>query len=115
MNKILLFFSPQIRILQEALTNDLLSDNEEGVLCQDTPQRILDILKQNGFTLQNQTNDEQKTLWTVIQNGGDEGNNTEQPDESNPAANDDNEADAEGEGQGGGDDEDGNKEEEEEE
>jgi hypothetical protein len=98
----------QIRILQENLTNDFLSDHEEGVLCQDAPQRILDILRQNGFTLKNQTNDDQKTLWTVVKNGG---SNTEHSDEPNPTSNDDNEADAEGEDQGG-DDEGENKEEE---
>ncbi len=100
----------QIHILQEALTNDLIPDHEEGVLCQDGPQHILDILQQNGFTLQNQTNDEQKALWTVAQNGGGGGGDTEQPDEPTPTTNDDNEADAQGENQGGGADEGENKE-----
>ncbi|CAF0828655.1 unnamed protein product [Rotaria sp. Silwood1] len=107
--------SPEIiRILQDSLTNDLLSDHEQGVLCQENPQRILDILRQNGYTLQNQTNEDDKTLWVVSQGGG---NNNEQPvnpPDSNTRPNDGNDADADGEGHGG-DDEAGNKEEEEEE
>ncbi|CAF0970949.1 unnamed protein product [Rotaria sordida] len=65
-----------IRILQDNLTNDLLSDNEQGVLCRANSQRILDILRQNGFTLQNQTNEDDRTLWIVVKGSGD---NNEQP------------------------------------
>ncbi|CAF2420174.1 unnamed protein product [Rotaria sp. Silwood2] len=103
-----------IRILQENLTNDLLSDHEQGVLCQENSQRILDILRQNGFTLQNQTNKDDKTLWIVAQDGG---NNSEQPvapPDSNTIPNDGNDANADGEDHGGNN-EAGNKEEEEEE
>ncbi|CAF1541091.1 unnamed protein product [Rotaria sp. Silwood1] len=59
-----------IRTLQENISNDLLSDHAEGVLCQDSPQRILDVLRRNGFTLQKQTTDHNKALWTLVQSGG---------------------------------------------
>lgn len=90
---------PQIRILQETLTNDLLSDHEQGVLCQVEPQRVLDILRQNGFNLQKQENEEEKTSWTVVKDG--EGG--EKPDASNPTPNNENEGEGDGEEQGGGD------------
>ncbi|CAF0937671.1 unnamed protein product [Rotaria sordida] len=59
-----------IRILQENISNDLLSDHQEGVLCQEGPQRILDVLRRNGFNIQKQTTDHHKALWTVVQSGG---------------------------------------------
>jgi hypothetical protein len=77
----------------------LLSDHGEGVLCQANPESILEILLQHGFTLQNQTNEDDKAVWTVAKNGG----NNEQSDEPNPPSNDDNEADADAEDQGGDD------------
>ncbi len=89
----------QIRILQESLTNDLLSDHEEGVLCQAGSQRILDLLLQNGFTLKDQTTEDEKSVWTLVQNGGGDSEQPVHPD--NP--NDENAADAGGEDQGGDD------------
>ncbi len=77
----------------------MLSDHGEGVLCQANPESILEILLQHGFTLQNQTNEDDKAVWTVAKNGG----NNEQSDEPNPPSNDDNEADADAEDQGGDD------------
>ncbi|CAF3457274.1 unnamed protein product, partial [Rotaria sp. Silwood2] len=68
-----------IRTLQENISNDLLSDHEEGVLCQDGPQRILDVLRRNGFTLQKQTTDHNKALWTLIQSGGSSHGGDHQP------------------------------------
>lgn len=57
----------QIKIVQDAFSNESLSDNEDGVLCQVNPQRVLDLFLQNGFVLQNENDDEQKASWTVIQ------------------------------------------------
>ncbi|CAF3319090.1 unnamed protein product [Rotaria socialis] len=100
-----------IRILQESLTNDLLSDHAEGVLCQESSQRVLDILSQNGFTLQNETNEGDKTLWTVAKESGDDSEQPVVPQDADSTPNDGNQADADA-GDNGGDDEPGNKEEE---
>ncbi len=87
----------QIRILQESLTNDLLSDHEDGVLCQAGSQRILDILLQNGFTLKDQTTEDEKTLWTVVQSDGGDSEQPVHPDNAADAGNEDQGGDDEGE------------------
>ena len=97
------FLFLKIRILQENISNDLLSDHEEGVLCQDDPQRILDVLRQNGFTLQTQTNGDDKASWTLEQtngNSGDEGHQPVQPPAPNPIPSEDTDENAEWENQG---------------
>ncbi|CAF1061913.1 unnamed protein product [Adineta steineri] len=99
-----------IRILQDTLTNELLSDHDEGVLCQDGSQRILDILLQHGFVLENQTTEDDKTVWTLVQNG--DGNDSEhpvQPPNPDATADNENEGDAADGEQGGGDEEGENK------
>ncbi|UJR27620.1 hypothetical protein I4U23_008901 [Adineta vaga] len=97
--------SPEvIRILQESLTNEFLSDHEDGVLCQEGSQRVLDILLQNGFTLQNQSDEDGKTTWIVEKDGDGNNDSSVQPDNSNPTGNDENEADAGNEEQGGDED-----------
>ena len=55
--------------MQENVSNDSLSDHERGVLCQAAPQRILDVLQQKGFAMQNQT-EERRAIWTLVQGGG---------------------------------------------
>ncbi|CAF1462490.1 unnamed protein product [Rotaria magnacalcarata] len=100
-----------IRILQESLTNDLLSDHADGVLCQESSQRVLDILSQNGFTLQNETNEDDKTLWTVAKESGGDSEQPVAPQDADSTPNDGNQADADA-GDNGGDGEAGNKEEE---
>ena len=70
----------------------MLSDHVDGVLCQGNPQRILDILRQNGFTLENENTDDQKASWTVVQGGhGDGGEQPVHPPAPHPTH--DNEAD----------------------
>lgn len=92
----------------------MLSDHAEGVLCQAAPQRVLDILLQNGFQLENQSNDDGKALWTVVQNGGGGGggDDAERANDQNPRSTDEGEGEAEGEGDDqGGEDQGGNEEE----
>ena len=102
--------SIQIRTLQENISNDLLSDHSEGVLCQEGPQRVLAVLRQNGFTLQKQTTDSNRALWTLVQSGGGSsgsggggGHHPVPPPAPQPTPGDDNDADAgqEDEGEGG--------------
>ncbi|UJR21697.1 hypothetical protein I4U23_024774 [Adineta vaga] len=91
-----------IRTLQENLSNDSLADHSEGVLCQDGPQRILDVLRRNGFTLQKQTTDTNKALWTLVQSGGSSGGHQPHPTPApHPAPTDENNADTGAEDQGG--------------
>ncbi|CAF3027441.1 unnamed protein product [Rotaria socialis] len=93
-----------IRTLQENFSNDRLSDHAEGVLCQDAPQRVLDVLRRNGFTLQKQTTSNPKALWTLAQGGGGGGGGDHQPvppPAPQPTPSDENEGDAGGEDQGG--------------
>ena len=93
----------------------MLSDHAEGVLCQAAPQRVLDILRQNGFQLQNQSNDDGKAVWTVVQNGGSgDGNDAERSNDQNPRSTDEGEGEGEGEDKAedqGGEDQGGNEDE----
>ncbi|CAF0925200.1 unnamed protein product [Adineta ricciae] len=92
-----------IRILQETLTNELLSDHADGVLCNEGSQRVLDILLQNGFTLQNQSDEDGKTTWVVEKGGdGESDRSVQPPDSSNTTDADENGDDAGNEDQGGG-------------
>ncbi len=113
------FFLPQIRTLQENISNDLLSDHAEGVLCQEGPQRVLDVLRRNGFTLQKQTTDSNKALWTLVQSGGssggDGGHHPVPPPAPQPTPSGDNDADAGAEDEGENNEEEGGGEDEEEE
>ena len=84
------------------MTNDLLSDHADGVLCQVGPDRVLDVLQQNGFTLQNQSNDGGKAVWTVVQ-GESSGGDSDKPNDQNPRSAEDNEGDGDAEDQGGDD------------
>ncbi|CAF1146809.1 unnamed protein product [Adineta ricciae] len=86
-----------IQILQQNLSNDRLADDSEGVLCQDNPQRVLSVLRSNGFTLQKQTTDTNKALWTLVQGGGSGGHPAPPPQ---PAPTDENNADTGAEDQG---------------
>ncbi|CAF3756804.1 unnamed protein product [Rotaria socialis] len=90
-----------IRTLQENFSNDRLSDHAEGVLCQDAPQRVLDVLRRNGFTLQKQTTSNPKALWTLAQGGGGGDHQPVPPPAPQPTPSDENEGDAGGEDQGG--------------
>lgn len=81
----------------------MLSDHADGVLCQAAPQRVLDVLRQNGFHLQNQSNDDGKAVWTVVQNGGD-GEDAERANDRNPRSTDKDEGGAEEDAAGGNDD-----------
>ncbi|CAF1220187.1 unnamed protein product [Rotaria magnacalcarata] len=110
-----------IRTLQENFSNDRLSDHAEGVLCEDAPQRVLDVLRRNGFSLQKQTTGDQKALWTLVQSGGggshDGGHQPVPPPAPQPTPSDENEGDAGGEEnneEGGGEGEGEGEEEEEE-
>ncbi|CAF1004558.1 unnamed protein product [Rotaria sordida] len=93
-----------IRILQENISNDLLSDHQEGVLCQEGPQRVLDVLRRNGFNIQKQTTDHHKALWTVVQSGGSShggGGHQPVPPPPHPTPTGENDEDAGREEQGG--------------
>lgn len=81
----------------------MLSDHAEGVLCQVAPQRVLDVLLQNGFQLQNQSNEDGKAVWTVVQ-GGSNGEDAERANDQNPRSTDEGEAEGDAEGGGGGGD-----------
>ncbi len=76
----------------------MLSDHADGVLCQAGPDRVLDVLRQNGFILQNQSNNGGKAVWTVVQNGN--GGDADKPNDHNPTSNEDNEGDGDAEDQG---------------
>ena len=60
---------------------------------------MLDVLRQNGFTVQNESTDDGKTSWTVVQSGG-EHERSVHPEEPNPTADEENEAEAAEEDQG---------------
>jgi hypothetical protein len=94
-----------------------LSDHEQGVLCQDGPQRVLGVLRQNGFTLQKQTTSSDKALWTLVQNGDAAAPPPHQPVEPQPTPSGDAEesGDNQGENNEGGEEEAAGEEEEEEE
>ncbi len=80
----------------------MLSDHADGVVCQVGPDRVLDVLRQNGFTVQNQSNDDGKAVWTVVQ-GESSADNADKPNDQNPKSNEDNEGDGDAEDQGGDD------------
>ena len=75
-----------------------MSDHEQGVLCQASPQRVLDILRQHGFTLQNESTQDQKAVWTVVQSGG-EGHDQQPVHPHVPRSTDEHEAEEAGEDQ----------------
>ena len=56
--------------MQENLSQEVLSDHENGVLVQEGPQRVLEVLRRNGFNLLKQTTDTASALWTLAQSGG---------------------------------------------
>lgn len=110
------FLSLKIRTLQENFSNDVLADHSEGVLCQVGPQQVLSVLRQNGFTLQKQTTDTSRALWTLVQGGGSSsggggGHHPVPPPAPQPTPGDDNDADAGREDEGGNDEEEGGEEE----
>ncbi|CAF3966714.1 unnamed protein product [Adineta steineri] len=99
-----------IRILQENLANDRLSDHSDGVLCQDGPQRVLDVLRRNGFTLQKQTTESNRALWTLVQSGGSSGGSSgghQPPPQPHPTPDANNDGNEGGEDQGGENEEEG--------
>lgn len=82
--------------MQESLTNDNLSDHADGVLCQATPQHVLDVLSQHGFSVQDENDEGERTTWTVTQGGAGE-------ERVHPSGG--HEAEGDGHGAGGGGDE----------
>lgn len=106
--------------MQENISTDALSDHDQGVLCQDGPQRILEVLRRNGFALQKQTTDNDRALWTLVQSGSGGGGGGGAPHQPvhppapQPTPNGGGDADAGGEDQGENNEEGGEEEEEEE-
>lgn len=104
--------------MQENISTDALSDHDQGVLCQDGPQRILEVLRRNGFALQKQTTDNDRALWTLVQSGSGGGGGAPHqpvhPPAPQPTPNGGGDADAGGEDQGENNEEGGEEEEEEE-
>ena len=104
--------------MQENISTDAFSDHDQGVLCQDGPQRILEVLRRNGFTLQKQTTDNDRALWTLVQSGSGSGGGGApyqpvNPPAPQPTPSGGGDADAEGEDQGENNEEGGEEEEEE--
>ncbi|CAF4349728.1 unnamed protein product, partial [Adineta steineri] len=92
------------------LANDRLSDHSDGVLCQDGPQRVLDVLRRNGFTLQKQTTESNRPLWTLVQSGGSSGGSSgghQPPPQPHPTPDANNDGNEGGEDQGGENEEEG--------
>ena len=88
--------------MQETLTNDNLSDHADGVLCQATPQHVLDVLSQHGFSVQDENDEGERTVWTVTQGGASgDGEERVQPSGGHEAEADGDGAPAADEEQGG--------------
>lgn len=63
------------------------------MLCQEGSERVLDALRQNGFTVENESTDDGKTTWTLVQSGS-EHERSGHSEEPTPAGDEQNEAEA---------------------
>lgn len=59
-----------------------MSDSDEGVLCQENPRKVLEILQQNGFNLQNESTENEKTIWVVVKNEETDATNNEETEDN---------------------------------